>query len=150
MPGLEGLTSIGGNLLIDNNDALTSLAGLDNLNSVGEGLRIYSNDSLTSLSALENLTSVGGFLDIFYNATLISLSELHNLTSVGSYLNIENNAALMSLGLDSLCSVNDNFYITDNPNLCENLAEDLRDQVDTCSGGGIGGNDTIQNNKTCP
>ena len=146
--GLEGLTSVGGNLVILYNDTLTNLSGLDNLISVGEGLRIYSNASLTSLSALENLTSVGGFLDIVHNASLISLSELNKLTSVGGYMNIENNAALTSLGLGSLCSVNNNFYITDNINLCENLAEDLRDQVVAC--GGIAGTINIYNNKTCP
>merc|ERR1712078_86926 len=35
LKGLEGLTSVGGDLSIDSNDQLTSLAGLEGLDSVG-------------------------------------------------------------------------------------------------------------------
>ncbi len=58
--GLNVLTSIGGYLDINDNDALISLSGLDNLNSIGGYLDISGNGVLTSLSGLDNLTSIGG------------------------------------------------------------------------------------------
>jgi len=96
LKGLEGLTSVGGNLQIGDsfqigvdyfdggNPQLTSLAGLEGLASVDGDLVIESNDQLTSLSGLEGLTSVGGDLDISFNDQLTSLSGLEGLTSVGA------------------------------------------------------------------
>merc|ERR1711937_736850 len=58
LKGLEGLTSVGGDLQIgdwDGNPQLTSLAGLEGLTSVGGDLDIMYNDQLTSLSGLEGL-----------------------------------------------------------------------------------------------
>ncbi len=113
--GIEGLFSVGGDLYIQNNPALTSLSGLDNLTSVG-GMNIVSNASLTSLSGLENLVSVDdGGMNISSNASLTSLSDLENLTTVGGYLYIGNNASLTSLsGLENLTSVSANLYIDEN------------------------------------
>merc|ERR1712078_796204 len=53
LKGLEGLTSVGGDLKIEYNDQLRSLTGLEDLTSVGGDLRIYGNAQLTSLSGLE-------------------------------------------------------------------------------------------------
>merc|ERR1712134_246152 len=53
LKGLEGLTSVGGDLDIWNNAQLTSLSGLEGLTSVGGYLSIYDNDQLTSLAGLE-------------------------------------------------------------------------------------------------
>merc|ERR1711937_62347 len=49
LKGLEGLTSVGGDLWIRDNDQLTSLAGLEGLTSVGGALYISGNSQLTSL-----------------------------------------------------------------------------------------------------
>jgi hypothetical protein len=76
LSGLEGLTSVGGHLVIQNNLVLTSLSGLHNITSVGCTLYILENPALTSLSALSNITSVGGYLWIYNNDTLTSLSGL--------------------------------------------------------------------------
>jgi len=105
---------------------------------------------VTSLLGLEGLTSIGGNLNIRYTSPLTSLSGLDNLTSIAGYLRINSNSALTSLGLGSLCTVNGDFEIYDNTDLCENLAEDLEEQVDLCPGGGIGGTVNIHSNKTCP
>jgi len=145
---LEALISVGGDLVITNY-AFPNLSGLDNLTSVGGNLHIHNNAALTSLSGLENIDSVGAQLAISGNAILASLSGLDNLTSVGGNLAIIVNATLTSLGLPILCSVNNDFNINSNTNLCENLAEDLRDQVLACSGGGIGGTIYIFANKIC-
>jgi len=64
---------------------------------------------------------------------------------------MSDNDILASLELGSLCSIKDDFFITNNPNSYENLAESLRDQVQTCPGGGINGSMIhIYRNNTCP
>jgi hypothetical protein len=62
--------SVGGDLHVANNDALTSLSGLDALTSVGGGVTIEGNGVMTSLSGLDALTSVGEDLTVESNAQL--------------------------------------------------------------------------------
>merc|ERR1712188_90484 len=45
-------------------ESVTSLKGLEGLTSIGGDLDIEYNDNLTSLAGLEGLTSIGGDLDI--------------------------------------------------------------------------------------
>jgi hypothetical protein len=101
-------------LKIEENDSLDSLAGLDNLISIDEDLYVLENYSLTSLDGLNSITSVGGEIVISFNASLTSL----DLTT------------LCAAGTDSF----DSFRITYNAELCTNLAETLRDQVQACDG----------------
>jgi hypothetical protein len=65
---LPNLTSVGG-LFIRTNDALSNLR-FSALTSVGGNLIIGTNDALTSLNGLSNLTSVGGDLDVSSNTAL--------------------------------------------------------------------------------
>jgi hypothetical protein len=101
---LDGVTSVGGNLLLE---ALggASLNGMNALTSVGGSLTI-SYGLLTSISGLTNLTSVGGDLVIQSNYDLNSITGLSKLTSVGTDLVIRSNIALNSItGLQALASV---------------------------------------------
>jgi hypothetical protein len=101
--GLENLTYIGGDLQISEEYVLTNLSGLDNLSAIGGSLFIGANLALTSLTGLQGLRSVGGNLSISFNDVLISLSALDGLTSVGRYIGIDKNPALTSLtGLDNI------------------------------------------------
>ena len=57
---LSGCTEITGNLTIEFcDDALTSLSGLESLTSVGGNLTIEWNEYLTSLAGLDNLDQRG-------------------------------------------------------------------------------------------
>jgi hypothetical protein len=118
--GLENLTSVGGELVIEGNLLLKSLTGLENLTSIGGGLVIggrggynKGNFSLKNLTGLDNLKSIGGGLVIGGSHTLnngnfnlTSLRGLENLTSIGGYLCISSNDALTSLsGLGKLKSI---------------------------------------------
>jgi hypothetical protein len=71
--GLSVLTSIGGNLVIYNNDALTSLTGLDNIDEgTINDLYIYNNSSLSTCEAewlCDYLASPNGSINIYDNAT---------------------------------------------------------------------------------
>jgi hypothetical protein len=103
--GLNGVTEIGGNLIIGStwfeydytNFQLFSLEGLDNLQSVAGNLLIINNYSLENLNGLENLVSVAGKFIVSYNFSLESLTALVNLDSIGDYIYIGPNAALTSL-----------------------------------------------------
>jgi hypothetical protein len=145
LSGLQNITSVPGYLSIGGNADLKSLSGLENITSVGKTLKIESNDGLTSLSGLDGLASVGS-LYIWGNPALTSLSVFQNITSVQS-LDIGYNDALTALGMTGLQRVGDDFSIVSNSSLCGSLAEDLRDQV--LAGGGIGGTRTISGNKEC-
>jgi hypothetical protein len=117
LEGLESLTTIGGNLYIDDIRSLTDLSGLRNLTSVGGGLIIGDNDDLTNLSGLENLSSVGGKLRIINNPALTSLSALENLTFVGGDFLVADNPTVSSLsGLENLAWAG-GLHISENDNL---------------------------------
>ena len=64
------LTSVGGDLSLEDNAALTSLDGLSNVTSVGVDLEIAGNHVLTELDGLSALTSVGDNLWIDQNSVL--------------------------------------------------------------------------------
>ena len=84
LDGLANITSVGGQLWIQDNAALTNLDGLANITgSVGGELYIFNNAALTNLDGLANITSVGGDLFISSNAALINHDGLVNITSVG-------------------------------------------------------------------
>ena len=117
--GLSGITgSVGGNLSISGNPALTNLDGLSGITSIGGSLYIGENVALTNLDGLSGLTSVGGPLTIQYNAALTNLDGLAGITSVGGNLSINENVALTNLdGLSGITSVGGDLSIRSNSNL---------------------------------
>ncbi len=169
--GLENLSSIGSLgagggesqtdcLFLVGNPLLQNVNGLSSLESVENELNIVANGSLTDLNGLNNLTQVGslgigfdegicgddtctsGPLD---NPLLTSLSGLNNLETVENNLWINANSGLTDLGLTSLTTVGGDFSITDNVELCEDLATTLQAQAT------ISGTTIISGNKTtCP
>jgi hypothetical protein len=147
LTGLDGLTSIGGNLYIYENDTLASLTGLDNLTFIGGNLVIgiiywigyvSGNKNLTDLSSLSNLTSIGGGLQIFYNTSLTSLTGLDNIDA-GSItdLYIFENYFLSTCEIQSICDylINPNgvAYIHNNASGCNTLY----DVQNACEGIGV-------------
>jgi len=95
---LSSVTSVGGDLFIQDNPVLTNLVGLGGITSVGEDLFIAGNPVLTNLDGLAGITSVGGaFLQIHDNAVLTNLDGLSGITSVGGNLQINRNGVLTNL-----------------------------------------------------
>ena len=76
---LPCLTSIGSDLFITQNRALSGLDGLSNLTSVGGNLVITENRMLSSLDGLSNLTSVGRNVIIRGNPALPSFDDFESL-----------------------------------------------------------------------
>src|SRR5210317_1068905 len=64
-----GCTNIEGNVKIEGED-ITNLNGLDVLTSIGEDLLIQFNPNLVSLTGLHDLTSIGGNLAVAVNNIL--------------------------------------------------------------------------------
>ena len=143
LSGLDVLTSIGGHLLIWENELLHNLMGLHNITTIGGSLLLgcfdfetwdtfYGNPALKDLTGLNSLTYIGGNLQIVNNDSLINLTGLSSLTRVEKDLFIGvwgddeqlGNPRLINLaGLDNLNSIGGSLDIQFNENLesLENL-----------------------------
>ncbi|MFC3151461.1 hypothetical protein ACFOEK_10525 [Litoribrevibacter euphylliae] len=169
--GAPVLQRISGDFDIERNNQLMSINGFNQLNSVG-ATTIRLNNILTNTDGFLNVTEVRGSLDVNGNNQLLDLAGFTNVTNIGTSsshdLNIRggaldhlglqslesvsgdllvDNTALVDLDLPQLCSVGQNFQVTQNGALCTNKVEEVRDQVVGCSG--IGGTVTITSNMTC-
>jgi hypothetical protein len=110
LTGLDGVSSVGQSMVLNNNGLLTTLTGLEALTSIGGNFLINSNPSLQDLQGLDNLTSIGNGLSIVFNPQLADLTALSNLTTLGfnnvstkGPMVVVNNDALLSLsGLESI------------------------------------------------
>jgi hypothetical protein len=119
LTGLSSLTSVSNNVRIIDNTVLTNLNGLNNLTKVGGenggDLRINNNPQLISVAGLSGLTRIGFDLQVTDNTVLPNLDGLNNLTSIGGDLRIQNNPKLISVaGLSGLTSVSFNAQISGN------------------------------------
>lgn len=109
LPSLEGLNSlsvIGGYLYVGGNLLLSSLSGLQHVTFIGEDVQISNNIALVNLNGLQGLTCLVGKLWINDNSSLMSLTGLNNVRAIGSMVKIYSNAELASLnGLEGLTLV---------------------------------------------
>jgi len=105
--GLEGLTSVGGNVVIDNNDKLAGLDGLSGLASIGGDLVLYDNDELGQIDGLTVLTSIGGSLDIRDSDMLTDVGGLESVETIAGDLDISWNATLCQDHAESVASAID-------------------------------------------
>jgi len=120
--GLNVLDSIGGSLIIEQNDQLISLNGLDSLNSIGGDLIIQYNYYLNSLDGLQNLETINGDLNVVY--TDAAIIALNSLDSVGGNFMLGGNNNLTDLtGLENLSFIGGDLNIIDNNNLSNCAAE---------------------------
>jgi len=118
LDGLSEVTSIGGDLLISDNDSLVSVSGLGNLTSVGGTLALgrigywltnfFGNPVLTNLTGFENVASIGGDLHILGNDEMASISGIGNVTSIGGSLWIASNNSLGICDIESICNYLEN------------------------------------------
>lgn len=111
--GLSAITSISGDLTIDNNPLLTNLTGLTGLTGIvqdpdfsGGQLIITNNPALVNLTGLNNLKSIAAFFTISQCNVLTSLTGLASLETVGYGLSLSGCPLLTDLeGFDSLTSL---------------------------------------------
>ena len=125
--GLAVLTSIGGDLRIENASSLTKLIGLNNLSYIGEDLIIEENEALYNFEGLSSLVQIEESFILKENTSLISLSGLDNLTTIGEDFNIgcsnyswTGNLLLNNLsGLNSLTTIGNSLRVCNNHGLAD-------------------------------
>lgn len=91
--GLNGVEVITGDFMI-RYSPLRDISGLNMLTSVGEDLQIQFNAALTNISGLNMLTRVLDNLSIINNDALTNISGLNMLTRVEGSIQFENNPLL--------------------------------------------------------
>ncbi len=116
--GLNVITSIGGDLVIRENNLLTNLEGLENLSHIGGLFNIYTNYNLSNISSLESLAFIGGDLFLVHNYGLTSVDGFSNLTQVSGGIQIVACPLLQNLtGFSNLSILDGLLLINNNPNL---------------------------------
>ncbi len=139
---LAGLTSIGGSLILAENNSLVSLNGLNNITSTGTlefaentaltdvnllsltvvngHFRVKENPLLPNLDGFSNLTNIQKDMDISENNALVNIDGLSFLQSVGGLVRLEQNPLLQNLnGLCQLNSVNEDLTVNNNAQLTD-------------------------------
>ncbi|MBU1172024.1 MAG: carboxypeptidase regulatory-like domain-containing protein [Proteobacteria bacterium] len=151
--GIENLTSVGGISIRGQISDIGAMQNLENANRIGisdnpviEDLSVFSNiksldrlmifnaDRLVNLDVFENIET----LEDFYVGGCAGIETLHVFKNIEHLrrLTVEKNDRLFELGLDNLKDVKDDWpsstylKITDNPQLCTSLAEELVAHLD--------------------
>ena len=104
LSSLSGIQQISEDVLITENQSLTTLSGLQFTSA--DRVLINGNNSLINLNGLQNLVSVTTILQIVLNPQLTDLSGLNSLTSANEIQITQNNALLAINGLTNLMAAN--------------------------------------------
>ncbi|QRR02423.1 T9SS type A sorting domain-containing protein [Dyadobacter sandarakinus] len=110
LQGLQGITSIAGDLAINDNATLPNLLGLETLQTIGGSLYTY-NTALTNLSGLENLTAIGMDLTVNTSPRLTTLAALKNLRSIGRNIDLYDLGLINLDGLENITSVKGSVFL---------------------------------------
>ncbi|EDQ85620.1 uncharacterized protein MONBRDRAFT_29134 [Monosiga brevicollis MX1] len=94
---LSRLTSVTGDLIIQNTLGLTNLDAFSQLTSVGKDLFLRSNADLSNINGLRALKLISGNLNIFKINLLTNIDSLSKLTRVEGFIHIESNANIEHL-----------------------------------------------------
>lgn len=140
--GLQQLTAIEGDFLINNNWYLTSLAGLQNLQTVGGNLDFFQNIALENFQGMNNLTSVGGRLYLSMMNEFSNFEGFDKLASIGFIFLINFCDGFTDFnGLESLTTINGRFHV----NYCDGLKNFHGLENLTTLGGNVAlkGNETL-------
>jgi hypothetical protein len=116
--GLLSLTTIGGSFQFINNDAKVNLFGFGGLTNIGADLIIQDNNMLTTLKGgtvfaftfpgLQNVTNISGDIFIDSNAALTDLDGLADVISIDGDIHISNNTVLANI--EGLSGISENVH----------------------------------------
>src|SRR5690606_9627588 len=104
--GLANITSITGNLVINQASNLSNLDGLSDLESI-EGSMGIAQSGVQNLDGLNSLTTIGGALVLQANSQLNDISGLENINPIsitGVGLTIVNNPLVSICNLSNFCT----------------------------------------------
>jgi hypothetical protein len=88
LAGLDGVTTVGGNLYVAYNDQLASIAALGHVTTIAGDVTIGTTP-VGSLDGLAGVTDIGGDLALLDLPKIATLAPLAGLVSVGSDLRVE-------------------------------------------------------------
>ena len=97
LDALEGVTKIGGSLVVSTDAASLDFSPLDELQTVTRNFNISDNGALLTISGFDRLETVGGAFVISQNPALTSVPEFGQLNGTGLRLDISDNASLTSI-----------------------------------------------------
>lgn len=124
--GLDALETINGNVVIDNISG-NNINFLSGFTMIEGNLVIQNNTALTNLTALNTLTHLDGSLEIKNNDALTTLSGLDNIiANTISNLVIENNDNLSACNMNAVCIYLANDWpatISGNDTGCDTISE---------------------------
>ena len=95
--GLNSLTSIGGNLLIENISFLQSFSGLENIRTIDGDLELSTLYNISGYSGFEGLKKIGGDLNLISNFGVYSFEGFNHLDSIQGSLLVHAGALLDNL-----------------------------------------------------
>lgn len=127
---LAELESVGG-IGISNQPALTSLEGLESLTVVAEDFVVENNPRLASLRGLENVKHAGAYFGLYENPALTSLDPLHDWPedALTDEIEITGNAVLRQCEIEA-------FDAEQKWASCENGPQNDCEQCSYCTGNG--------------
>ena len=115
LSGLSNLSSVQGGVIINENPMLLNLTGLDNLWGT-PFVTVSNNDELTSLTGLEGIQTLIT-LTIKNNPSLLGFEGLQNLGGIGNLI-IDNNSSVTNLsGLENIGVFGIEIMISNNASL---------------------------------
>ncbi|WP_196886248.1 T9SS type A sorting domain-containing protein [Aureivirga sp. CE67] len=107
LTNLEGLniTTVSGDVTVENNNYLISFEGLNLLTSIGGNLIIENNDSILNFEGFDMLESIGGDFHFSFNEELYDTTGFDSLTTISGELFPEGNPTLINLIFDSIITI---------------------------------------------
>lgn len=113
LDGLSCLDVVGGNLDIEDNQALADIGGLAGVTRIGGDLTIEDNDRLTTVDIFDALESVGGSVRFFENPRLSAIRGFGALTAVGGDIELSSYGQGLELhGFGALASLGGRLDLT--------------------------------------
>jgi len=142
LTGLENISRINGNLVVFNNAQLRNILGLNSIKIVGGSLSITNNGKLTTLDGLDNLLTIGGNLSIRNNDFLIRITSLENLIAINGDLTVWGNSILRTInGLNNIDhSTINSLELRENSELAECATNSICNYLENGGSNAIGNN----------
>ena len=103
--GLDSLHTVNGDIIIHNNQQLTSFEALSSLNYISGNLNLNVNPLVNTFVPLNNLDSVGGIFSVWLGDNVKYYDGFENLEKIGGSLGIAGDSLVSFSGFKKLKSI---------------------------------------------
>jgi len=115
---LPSLTLVSGDLTLEDNHMLGPVS-MPKLSTIGQDVKIHKNDAMTQLPSLPALTNLGGALTVEFNSALKSFNGAFDRLEQAKDVTVKQNAALGTFSFASLATVQEDLYVIKNSALVD-------------------------------